>query len=54
MQLQVTVAMHCDRQRHASNALAYLSEPTVIVLHNEPGWLSYVHIINCPSVTDYA
>ena len=23
--------MHCDRQRHASNVLSYLSEPTVIV-----------------------
>ena len=46
--------MHCDRQRHASNVLAYLSEPTVIVLYNEPGWLSYVHIRNCPSMTDYA
>ena len=31
MQLQVTVAMHCDRQRHASNVPAYLSEPTVVV-----------------------
>ena len=31
MQLQVTVAMHCNRQRHASNVPAYLTEPTVIV-----------------------
>ena len=31
MQLQVTVAMHCDRQKHASNVLAYLTEPTVLV-----------------------
>ena len=55
MQLQVRVAMHCDRQSHASNVLAYLSEPTVIVyMYNEPGWVSYIHIITCPSITDYA
>ena len=40
---QVTVAMLCHRQGHASNVLAYLSEPTVIVLHSEPGWLSYIY-----------
>ena len=31
MQLQVKFTMHCDRQRHASNVLAYLTESTVIV-----------------------
>ena len=31
MQLQVTVAMYCDRQSHASNVPAYLTKPTVIV-----------------------
>ncbi len=50
---QVTVVMLGHRQWHASNVLAYLSEPTVIELHSEPGWLSYIYIINCLSITDY-
>ena len=54
MLLQVRVAMHCDRQRHASNVLTYLSEPIVIVLYNEPRMLAYIYIINCPSITKYA
>ena len=55
MQLQATVVMHCDRQSHASNVLAYLAEPTVIVCTMSlDGYHTYVHIINCPSITDYA
>ena len=54
MQLQVKFTMHCDRQRHASDVSAYLSEPTVICTYNEPGYILYVHIIICLSITDYA
>ena len=31
MKLQFRVTMHCNRQRHASNVIAYFTEPTVIV-----------------------
>ena len=52
MQLQVTVAMHCDRQRHASNVLAYLTEPTVIVCTMSlDGYHTYTSLIVLLSLT---
>ena len=52
MQLQVTVAMHCDRQRHASNVPAYLTEPTVIICTmNLDGYHTYTSLIVLLSLT---
>ena len=52
MQLQVTVAMHCDRQRHASNILTFLSEPTVIVCTMSlDGYHTYTSLIVLLSLT---
>ena len=54
MQLQVTVAMHCDRQSHASNVLAYLTEPTVIVCTMSlDGYHTYTSVIVLLSLTMY-
>ena len=39
---------------HASSALAYLSEPTVIVCTMSlDGYHMYTSLIACPSITDY-
>ena len=52
MQLQVRVAMHCDRQRHASSALAYLSEPTVIACTMSlDGYHTYTSLLVLLSLT---
>ena len=52
MQLQVTVAMYCGRQRHASNVLAYLAEPTVIVCTMSlDGYHTYTSLIVLLSLT---
>ena len=52
MQLQVTVAMHCDRQRHASNVLPYISEPTVIVCTMSlDGYHTYTSLLVLLSLT---
>ena len=52
MQLQVRVAMHCGRQWHASNVLAYLTEPTVIVCTmNLDGYHTYISLIVLLSLT---
>ncbi len=44
MQLQVTVAIPCHGQRHASNVLAYLTEPTVIVC--TLAWVVIIHTVH--------
>ena len=52
MQLQVKVAMHCNRQRHASNVSAYLTEPTVLVYTMSlDGYHTYTSLIVLLSLT---
>ena len=49
---QVTVAMLCHRQGHASNVLAYLAEPTVIVCTvSLGGYHTYTSLIVFLSLT---